>query len=167
MWSSFKRVSAAFSRSVWSCCWAIGLCGARLGAQGGEHSSCHPLGVPLEWPDRCATGSVRQGQGQLQGLRAGFSCLHLPVLRHSAPVPIDLGDDNLPLPSVASYACMAVISAVEQMILVWQITSLGNARPYDPILGIFVCSENQKIFNYKKTFSKNDLSSFISQSSCF
>jgi len=45
---------------------------------------------------------------------------------------------------------VAVISAVEQMIPVWLITSLGNVRPSDQILGIFICSEKQKIFNYKK-----------------
>lgn len=127
---------------------------------------CHLLRVRLERPDYRAMGSVQQGQGQLRGLWAGFGCLHFSVLPHSAPVPIDLGDDNLPLPSVASYACMVVISAVEQMILVWRITSLGNARLYDPILEIFICSENQKIYNYKKTFSRNDLSSVISQSLC-
>lgn len=49
---------------------------------------------------------------------------------------------------------MVVISAVEQIIPAWQITSLDNVRPCDQILGIFVRSENQKIFNYQKNPQK-------------
>lgn len=45
---------------------------------------------------------------------------------------------------------MVVISAVEQITPAWQITSLDNVRLYDQILGIFVRSENRKIFSYQR-----------------
>lgn len=100
------------------------------------------------WNDLTARTWRLYGRGrQLHSLLARFSCLNLPILPHSPLVLTYLEDDYLLLPSVASYACMIVISAVKQIIPAWQITSLDNVRPYYQILGVFVCSENQKIFN--------------------
>lgn len=140
-----NSVSVAVRRSVWSCYFCQSGCVVPgLEPEVKNHRWHHLLHVWLEWPDCHDTGSLWQRQRQLQSLPARFSCLNLPVLPHSALVLTYLEDDNLLLPSVASYACMVVISAVEQIIPAWQITSLVNVRPYDQILGIFVCPENQK-----------------------
>jgi len=47
---------------------------------------------------------------------------------------------------------MVVISAIEEVIPLWEITDLGNRRPYDQILRIFICSEKQKMFSDRKAF---------------
>lgn len=90
---------------------------------------------------------LQKRQKQLQSLQAGFSCLNLSALPHSALVLIYLEGNNLLLTSVASYACIVVITAVEQMNPAFQYEAILSNSQY-----FYLLRKKKKGYQKKKKY---------------